>query len=390
MPNIDDNTIGQNEGRQLRHSSTKIHVELYKQLLGHKQGIYCAIETQKGIFTAGGDGAIVCWTWEQLAQSSEPIGQLWASIPEPVFCMLMVNEETLLAGTQKGNLYRLTPGKPPQAIAVDSQSIYFVRWWQDFFWIGTGSGQLMIMDNEFCLIKALPISTKSLRCMDSMDDLAWIGCSDAHVYRLKFIQSVASCTDESADLLAVLQTKPNIESDLSNTYALPRVGPSRESKLEVSRHLANEPSVFGVKAIDKNALISVGRDAHVRLFQDSQLISSVPAHLGTIHGLSKHPILPWFATGSMDKSIKLWQWEIGSDLSTSMHLIKVINREKFAGEVGHTHSVNSVIWISEEGKKSLREKQNAENFAQDPSQVHWLLSVGDDRHGILWGITQFC
>ena len=116
MPDIDDNTIGQNEGRQLRHSPTKIHVELYKQLLGHKQEIYCAIETQKGIFTAGGDGAIVCWTWEQLAQRSEPIGQLWASIPEPVFCMWMVNEETLLAGTQKGNVYRLSTGKPPQAI----------------------------------------------------------------------------------------------------------------------------------------------------------------------------------------------------------------------------------------------------------------------------------
>lgn len=390
MPDIDDNTIGQNEGRQLRHSSTKIHVELYKQLLGHKQGIYCAIETQKGIFTAGGDGAIVCWTWEQLAQRSEPIGQLWASIPEPVFCMWMVNEETLLAGTQKGNVYRLSTGKPPQAIVVDSQSIYFVRCWKNFIWVGTGSGQLMVFDSDFCRIQTLPLSTKSLRCMETREDLAWIGCSDAHVYCLKFLESKASCTEESDDLLAVSKTEPNIEFASSITYPMPRVGLAHESSLEVSSYLANEPSVFGVSAVNKNILISVGRDAHVRLFQNSQLISAVPAHLGTIHGLSKHPILPWFATGSMDKSIKLWQWETDAETSTSIQLIKVINREKFAGEVGHTHSVNSVLWISEEGKKWLTEMQASEKFSQNPAQVHWLLSVGDDRQGILWGITQFC
>jgi WD40 repeat protein len=296
----------------------------------------------------------------------------------------------LLAGTQKGNLYRLTPGKPPQAIAIDSQPIYFVKCWQDFFWIGTGSGQLMIMDNEFCLIKALPISTKNLRCMETMENLAWIGCSDAHIYYLEIEDAIKIATEDNKLTEAAPSSDLNEDSANSNVYPLPTMGSMGVRKLKVSNHLANEPSVFGVSAINNSSLISVGRDAHVRLFQDSQLISAVPAHLGTIHGLSKHPVLPWFATGSMDKSIKLWQWEIGSDLSASMQLIKVINRDKFAGEVGHTHSVNSVLWISEEGKKCLREKQNAKNFAQDPARVHWLLSVGDDRQGILWSITQFC
>ncbi len=390
MPNIDDNTIGQNDGRQLRHSSTKIHVELYKQLLGHKQGIYCAIEAQIGLFTAGGDGAIVCWTWEQLAKSPEPLGKLWASIPEPIFCMLMLNKDTLLAGTQKGNLYRLTPGQSPQALDVDAQSIYFVRWWKNLLWVGTGSGQLAIFDKDFCLIEKIPLSTKSLRCMETTEDLAWIGCSDAHIYYLEIEDSINIATEDNKLTEAVPRSDLNEDSAHSNVYPLPTMGSMAVRKLKVSNHLANEPSVFGVCAINNRTLISVGRDAHLRLFQDSQLKSAIPAHLGTIHGLTKHSDLPWVATGSMDKSIKLWQWEMESESPATVQLIKVIHREKFAGEFGHTHSVNSVLWISDSGKKCLVEDLDPKKFDKDPTQFDLLLSVGDDRQGILWTITRFC
>ena len=393
MPNIDSNTIGQNDGGQLRHSPTKIHVELYKPLIGHKQGIYCAIETQTGLFTAGGEGAIVRWTWSQLANNEEPAGELWATIPEPIFCLASQEDTTVLAGTQKGNIYRLSRDRGPLTIKVDSQSVYFIRWWKDLYWVGTGSGKLAIFDRDLKLVEWLQLASKSLRSMEIFEDSAWIGCSDSNIYRLSINSSnpasvpnssVESHTDSSSELIQA-----------NSRTAIINVPESREWSLTINQWSANHPSVFGIVALGHNKIVSVGRDAHVRLFSDTQLKLAVPAHLGTIHGLSSHPRLPWFATGSMDKSIKIWRWNSAEAEVDTIDLIKVINREKFAGTMGHSHSVNAVLWISPAGQDLLLKSMDLTNSSesindhQHKSMGSFLLSVGDDRQGLLWFIKEF-
>ncbi|XHR96551.1 hypothetical protein ACFJIV_07785 [Mucilaginibacter sp. UC70_90] len=68
-----------------------------------------------------------------------------------------------------------------------------------------------------------------------------------------------------------------------------------------------------------------------------------------------HPTLPYFATASMDKSIKIW----GSD---DFKLYKNISREK--GYPGHVLSINKLAWGTSDQ----------------------LLSVSDDKKIISWEI----
>lgn len=331
--------------------------------------------------TAGGDGAIVLWPWNQIACGPEPNGELIASLPEPVFC-ICEDGGTVWAGTQKGNLYRLKKGEQANVFKLDLQSIYFIQQWDSKIWVGTGSGKLVVLNENGDVWKEMQVAAASLRCIHIGEDSAWIGASDAHTYRI----------------------------DLK--------------KAEVTQSWrANEPSVFGVVQIHENILISVGRDAQIRCYFKGNAQFAIPAHLGTIHGLSINAQRTYLATGSMDKSIKIWsiqhvdQEEL--DSVPTIELKKVIHRDKFQGLLGHTHSVNAVRWLSPAATSKLNalmdgflaagnnlqhDEKSLLIEATDPtnsldigflgnstqSLSQYLFSVGDDRQALLWKITEFC
>lgn len=315
-------------------------MEIYKQLLGHKQGIYCCFESNEGIFTAGGDGSVVLWRWDQLVQSGEPVGELWASVPEPIFCLSIVDERTVLVGTQKGNLFWLQKGGQPRVIKLDKQPLYFVRFWRDRFWVGTGSGTLVELDSNFNLVHQVKICSHSLRCIDFFGDDAWIGSSDSFIYKLSF--------------------------------------PFNQP---IERWPANSPSVFGVQVLPENRVVSVGRDARIRLFTNQMLEFAIPAHLGAIHGLSAHPQCNLIATSSMDKSIKIWEFQTDDQLCSTLVLKKVIHQDKFTDKQGHSHSVNAVAWLNHSSLWELNDDQES---------VRFLFSIGDDRKAFVWKIMEFC
>lgn len=81
----------------------------------------------------------------------------------------------------------------------------------------------------------------------------------------------------------------------------------------------------------------------------------IPAHWYAINDLKLSPDGKYFASASRDKTIKIWD-------ANSYELLKVLDNEKFEG---HTHSVNSLLWVNE----------------------HLLLSTGDDRQIIAWEIN---
>ena len=83
-------------------------------------------------------------------------------------------------------------------------------------------------------------------------------------------------------------------------------------------------------------------------------IINIPAHLFAVNSIAVHPYLPYFATASMDKSIKIWSLE-------DFKLYKTINLEK--GYLGHRLSINKIVW-----------KDND------------LISTSDDKSIIIWEI----
>ncbi|MBU2267223.1 MAG: WD40 repeat domain-containing protein, partial [Bacteroidetes bacterium] len=78
-------------------------------------------------------------------------------------------------------------------------------------------------------------------------------------------------------------------------------------------------------------------------------------HLFAIYQIIYHPTLPFFATASRDKSIKIWRAE---DFSLFKNLTIGKARE------GHLLSVNDICWTTD-----------GEN----------LISVGDDKFVKVWG-----
>ncbi|WP_207420410.1 WD40 repeat domain-containing protein [Desertivirga brevis] len=105
-------------------------------------------------------------------------------------------------------------------------------------------------------------------------------------------------------------------------------------------------------------LLSGSRDAQLKIWNvnDFSILETIPAHLFAIYDIKYHPNLPYFATASQDKSIKIWD-------SETYKLKKIISREK--GFESHSHSVNKIFWE--------RETFN-------------LISVGDDKNVIIWGV----
>ena len=70
--------------------------------------------------------------------------------------------------------------------------------------------------------------------------------------------------------------------------------------------------VFSIQFSHNNEyLISGGRDAQVKVWDMFTYIEiiNIPAHLFAVNSIAVHPYLPYFATASMDKSIKIWSLE---------------------------------------------------------------------------------
>ena len=90
---------------------------------------------------------------------------------------------------------------------------------------------------------------------------------------------------------------------------------------------------------DNNFLISGSRDARLKVWEvssDYKQVAEVVAHLFAINHMAFSPSGKHFATGSMDKSIKIW-------VAKELKLLKVIDKARHAG---HGTSVNKLLWTS--------------------------------------------
>jgi len=156
-----------------------------------------------------------------------------------------------------------------------------------------GSGELVFLDDEMQLLDRVSLGKKSLRCC--LGDRGLIGGSDGLIWRL----------DAQGRVLSFWK--------------------------------ANSPSGFCLAEDAQGDIVSGGRDALLMwMGEDGGLKQEVKAHLFTIHALAGSE-LGWLASGSMDKTVKVWDRNNGA-------LLKVIDREKYPSR-GHSHSVNALCWV---------------------------------------------
>jgi WD40 repeat protein len=279
----------------------KITVKEYTQLEGHKQGVYALLNLRGSsvIVSAGGDGAVVKWDLDEngpVRMNPEPsvAGVLFAQLPEPVFCLMEGLDGVIWAGTQGGLVFKLVSGEAPRMIKLGTSSVFFIsRWMDGRIAVGLGSGELVFLDDELQLLDRKSLGKKSLRCC--LGDRGLIGGSDGLIWRL----------DAQGDIL--------------------------------KRWDANSPSVFCLAEDFQGDIVSGGRDALLMwMGEEGGLKQEVKAHLFTIHALAGSD-LGWLASGSMDKTVKVWDRNSGA-------LLKVIDREKYPSR-GHSHSVNALCWV---------------------------------------------
>ena len=198
------------------------------------------------------------------------------------------------AGTQGGLVFKLVSGEAPRMIKLGTSSVFFIsRWMDGRIAVGLGSGELVFLDDELQLLDRKSLGTKSLRCC--LGDRGLIGGSDGLIWRL----------DAQGRVLSFWE--------------------------------ANSPSVFCLAEDAQGDIVSGGRDALLMwMGENVELKQEVKAHLFTIHALAGSD-LGWLASGSMDKTVKIWDRNTGE-------LLKVIDREKYPSR-GHSHSVNALCWV---------------------------------------------
>lgn len=286
----------------------QIHVTRELVLSGHSGPLYCMVPMHEpiGILASGSDGVISFWP----AGTSE--GAAIATCGQPVFSMSwLVHNHILLAGTQHGILYWIDiPGR------TVIKSLKFTD--KPLFDILIHDTDILISDGGGCMHRLQP---------------------DGKCMRYSF---------GTTSIRTLIRTNDRVLAGNSEGKVLswhPEMGFQEEFQ-------AHRLSVFRLLAWNEHLLTS-GRDAHINQFVMPSFSpeKSVPGHLFAVNDLVISPDLRLLFSGSMDKTIKIWEPE-------SLELKKVLDNERNGM---HKHGINRLLWAHDR-----------------------LYSCGDDRNIMVW------
>lgn len=305
---------------------TMVRVRKRAQLTGHNAAIFAigpdVVPHQ--FLSAAGDGWIVRWDLKD-----PDTGRLIAKIDTQAFSLLYLEEANrVVVGNMNGGVHWVDLDNPEHTrnIAHHQKGVFGLHRVGDFVYSIGGGGMLTRWDLHTARsLESVRLANQPLRCIAYSADrreLA-VGSSDNSIYLL------------DADTLQVRH-----------------------------RHQqAHDNSVFTIAYHpDGQHLLSGGRDAHLRIWHfdaDHQLraVAAKPAHWFTINAIALDPQERWFATGSRDKTIKLWD-------AHTFELVKVLET---ARDGCHVNSVNRLFW--------------------SPFQNE-LISASDDRSMIIWTVDE--
>lgn len=279
--------------------------------LGHKQAIYCLASNDSScFFSSGADGYVVKW------EINNPDGDLIMQSDAPVYAILIIDSNRILVANAKGMLYvyDLSEKIIFKAIQAHESAIFSLAASENYIVSGDQNGWLHIWDKNLQLIAKKRVFLKSIRSIQYLKNNQWlISGSDCRVALFDF---------------------------------------DKKEMREINSH---QSTVFAAVADqNKENIYSVGRDAILKKTQlsDSKELNAIPAHTLHIHTLSLCMNDSILITGSMDKTIKVWQ-------CSDMKLLKVLD---FQRHQAHLSSVNTLLCL----------------------QNNLFLSAGDDKQIICW------
>jgi len=198
-------------------------------------------------------------------------------------------------------LHRISTDGTHNVLDLSSKPIYQISENGDKIYVTCGQGNLYVLDSKaFSVLRKSHLSEKALRCLS---------------------------INESSNLIAIGDSEHRIT-----------VLTLDQGKI-ISQWTAHENSVF-TTLFDNQMLFSGGRDGKIHKwdFLEGESIHSAAAHMSTVNKLVLNPEKSLLASGSRDKSIKIWDCE-------SLELLKVMDRTK--EELSHSHSVNTLLWTND-------------------------------------------
>jgi WD40 repeat protein len=277
-----------------------MQVEKIDTFSGHRDCVYTleeATETNH-FFSAGGDGLVVRWDLRK-----PDAGELFAQIPASIYalCFDKVKNQLWIGQNFEGiHLIDVESKEEIKSIKITSSSIFDIKIHENNAFIGLSDGAIIVMDVEnFVVRKHIKASEKSVRNI-----------------------AINSFSGEFAVAYSDFSVKVFDLQDFS-------------LKLVVNQHIN---SVFTVcYSPDYQYLITAGRDAHLKILAVNNhynIHEDIAAHLFAINDIKFSPNGKYFATCSMDKSIKIWDAE-------QFKLLKVIDKARHAG---HGTSINKLWW----------------------------------------------
>ncbi|MFM7858067.1 MAG: WD40 repeat domain-containing protein [Flammeovirgaceae bacterium] len=275
------------------------HLQVMKlyTLTGHRDCVYTLEPTQNShfFFSAAGDGMVALWDLEQPTE-----GKLIAKLNNSIYALHVLPNNLLVVGHNYDGIHLLDwhQKKELASLRLTDSAIFDIKSVGNELWIAEGNGGVTVVD-----LLSFTIKTK--------------------IY----------VSEKSARVIAVSPSRQKVAIGYSDNYIRVFDASHYECNQEWQAH---SNSVFALSFLPNGDLLSGSRDARLKLWKqgDWKLGNEVVAHLFAINHIALHPHLPFFATASMDKSIKIWS-------ADTLQLLKVIDRARHAG---HGTSVNKLWW----------------------------------------------
>lgn len=286
---------------------------------GHAGPVYALCQGwQAGTFiSAGADGIAAEWT----LGSDDSRALLRAAAP--IYSLCLLPGGLLAAGQNDGGLllYSIAEGQLLHSVQAHSGAIFALEYLPGQGLLAAsadGSISLWQAAAPYACLHRQPVSAAPLR---------------------------AAALHPDGHTLALAGADARI-----HTLALPGLRPLHSWP-------AHGSTVFGLGWGGGGTLYSTGRDAHLKLWQAPgagapALAQDIVAHSFAIHHVAVSADGALLATGSMDKTVKLWD-------AATRRLLKVADR---ARHQGHTSVVNRLLWCPDGTLLSA---------SDDRSILHW-------------------
>ncbi|MEQ8474549.1 MAG: WD40 repeat domain-containing protein [Marinoscillum sp.] len=297
-----------------------IQVKKQHTLSGHKDCLYTLFAySESAFFSAGGDGMVVLWDLK-----SPDVGKMIVKVPASVYAISYQKERDLLVVGQNFSGIHLVDVENKSEVGslkLTDAAIFDIQTTEEAIYVGTGNGEVFKISWDLQILATAKLSSQSARTIAVSEERGEIavGYSDYHI--------------------RILQME-----DFSLRKAIK----------------AHEISVFSVRYHPQlPVLISASRDARFKIWdidKEYREVEEVVGHMYAINHIDFSPEGKYFATCSMDKSIKVWD-------ASEFRLLKVIDKARHAG---HATSVNKLLWMN---------------------YHNWLVSCSDDRTISIWEIN---